>query len=123
MNAAAVKSWQDTEIESDLFSPESPNSLQQAGLSESLVEQLLLKNLYFRPEVTGRELSKALGLRFSVIEPVLQVLRLARLLETKRSSSMGTVSASFALSESGRTRAKEYLEGNQLVGPAPVPLE
>ena len=123
MNAAAVKPWQNTEIESNHFSPESPNSLQQAGLSESLVEQLLLKNLYFRPEVTGRELSKALGLRFSVIEPVLQVLRQARLLETKRSSSIGTISASFALSESGRTRAKEYLEGNQLVGPAPVPLD
>ena len=122
MQAAAVQSWQDAEIESDVFVPDSPHSLDQAGLSDALVEQLLLKNLYFRPEATGRELSKALGLRFSVIESVVQVLRRARLLETKRSSSIGLVSSTFALSEVGRARAKEYLETNQLVGPAPVPL-
>ena len=53
----------------------------------------------------------------------MQVLRKARLLETKHSSTIGTVSSSFALSELGRVRDKEYLDNNQLIGPAPVPLE
>ena len=123
MDATAVSLGRSAEIETGYFVPESPQSLEQAALSASLVEQLLLKSLYFRPEATGRELAKGLGLRFSVIEPVLHVLKQIRLLETKRSSNIGTVSASFALSETGRTRAKEYLEGNQLVGPAPVSLD
>jgi predicted ATPase with chaperone activity len=104
------------------FIPAPPNSLEEAGISEGLVEQLVLKNLYFRGEVSGRDLSKVIGLRFSVIEPVLEFLKRARLVEVKRSSSIGSISSLFQLSEAGRARAKEYLENNQFLGPAPVPL-
>ena len=123
MDTATAKAWQAPEVQTGPFLPATPHSLEEAGLSSSLVEQLLLKNLYFRPEATGRELAQALGLRFSVIEPIVLLLKKVRHIEIKRSSSIGTVSASFALSEAGRARAKEYLETNQLVGPAPVPLD
>jgi predicted ATPase with chaperone activity len=112
------------EYETDeLFTPRAPNSLEEAGLSESLIEQLVLKNLYFRGELSGRDLARVLGLRFSVIEPVLEFLKRGRLLEVKRSSGIGSVSAVFAASDVGRERAKEYLESNQFLGPAPVPLK
>lgn len=104
------------------FVPVPPVSLEDAGVTEGLVEQLILKNLYFRGEVSGRDLSKVIGLRFSVIEPVLDFLKRARLVEVKRSSSIGSISSLFTLSEAGRDRAKEYLENNQFLGPAPVPL-
>jgi len=97
--------------------------LEEAGLSEGLIEQLVLKNLYFRGEIVGRDLGKALGLNFSTIEPVIDFLKRSRLVKVKRSSGIGTVSSSLGLSDQGRTRAKEYLETNQLVGPAPVPLD
>lgn len=105
------------------FTPRAPNSIEEAGLSATLIEQLVLKNLYFRGEVSGRDLSRFLGLRFSVIEPVLEFLKRGRLVEVKRSSGIGTVSAVFAVSDVGRARAKEYLESNQFLGPAPVPLK
>jgi predicted ATPase with chaperone activity len=105
------------------FTPRPPNSIEEAGLSATLIEQLVLKNLYFRGEVSGRDLARVLGLRFSVIEPVLEFLKRGRLVEVKRSSGIGTVSAVFAVSDVGRERAKEYLESNQFLGPAPVPLK
>ncbi len=105
------------------FVPSPPRSLEEAGVSASLVEQLILKNLYFRGDVTGRDLGKLLGLQFSVIEPVLDFLKQARLVEVKKSAGFGTVSAVFACSDSGRVRAKEYLDDNRFLGPAPVPLK
>src|ERR1700691_297630 len=48
------------------FIPPAPLDLEQADLTESLVEELILKNIYTRGQIVGRELSNALGLRFSV---------------------------------------------------------
>ena len=36
------------------FRPEPSLSLEEAGVTESMVEKLVLKNLYFRGEVSGR---------------------------------------------------------------------
>ena len=83
---------------------------------------MVLKILYFRGEVGGRELANLIGFSFSLIEPSLGFLKHERLIETKRSSAFGSVSAVFATTEEGRKRAKEFLESNQLLGPAPVPL-
>lgn len=113
----------ETRVEFESFVPRPPRSLEEAGVAASLVEQLVLKNLYFRGEVTGRQLSRLLGLQYSVIEPVMDFLKQARLVEVKRASGFGSVSASFACSETGRLRAKEYLEDNRFLGPAPVPLK
>ena len=104
------------------FVPKPPQTLEEAGVSASLVEQLILKNLYFRGEVVGRELARLLGLSFSLIEPVIEFLKHSRLVEVKRSAGFGAVSAIFACSDAGRARAKEYLSHNQFLGPAPVPL-
>ncbi len=104
------------------FMPLPAVSLEEAGVSESLVEQLILKNLHYRGEISGRDLAKTVGLQFSVIEPVIEFLKQERLVETKRATGFGTVSSVFAVSDTGRVRAKEYLENNQFLGPAPVPL-
>ncbi|MCB9385509.1 MAG: ATP-binding protein, partial [Bryobacterales bacterium] len=104
------------------FVPTPPKSLEEAGVPPSLVEQLILKNLYFRGEASGRELARFLGLQYSVIESVVEFLKTNRLIEAKRSSGFGSISTSFACSDNGRMRAKEYLEDNRFLGPAPVPL-
>ena len=112
-----------TEAQTESFTPAPVASLHEAGVTSSLAEQLVLKNLYFRGEVGGRELARVLGFQFSVIETVVDELKRQRLIEAKRSAGFGNVSSQFALSEEGRARAKEYLETNQFLGPAPVPLK
>ena len=111
------------EFAADQYVPVPPKTLEQAGVSPSLVEQLILKNLHFRGEVAGRDLAGLLGFQFSVIEPVLMFLKQQRLVEVKSSSGFGNVSSSFAVTDGGRVRAKEYLENNQFLGPAPVQLK
>ena len=112
----------DVQSSTPRFVPKPVTSLEEAGVSASLAEQLLLKNLYFRGELSGREMARLLGMRFSVIEPVLDFLKRGRLVEVKRSTGFGNISSVFAASETGRARAKEYLNNNQFLGPAPVPL-
>jgi hypothetical protein len=103
--------------------PPVPDSLEEAGLSSSVVDQILTKTLYFRGELIGRELARSVGLSFSLIEELLENAKRSQLVQMKRSVGMGNVSGYFSLTEAGRSRAREFLEVNQYVGPAPVPMQ
>ncbi len=102
--------------------PPVPETIAESGLPESMVEQLILKTLYYRSETLGRDLAKSLGLMFSVIESSVEFLKRQHLIQVKRSLGMGAITAVYALTETGRQHAREYLESNQYAGKAPVPL-
>ncbi len=106
-----------------LLPPPEPESVEQTGLAETTIEHLILKILYFRGELYGQDLSNAIGLKFSVIQDIVETLKLQHQVVVKRSLGMGNVGAVLALAEAGRARAREYLEANQYSGPAPVPLD
>jgi len=103
--------------------PREPESIEDTGLGETTVEQLILKILYFRGELYGQDLSNAIGLKFSVIAEIVESLKLTHQIVVKRSMGMGSVGSLLALSEAGRARAREHLEANQYAGVAPVPAE
>ena len=102
--------------------PAEPKSIEETGLPESLFEQLILKFLYFRGEMYSKDLADALGVKFSVIEELVEALKLRHIIHVKRSLSVGNIGALLALTEAGRGRARECLEDNQYFGPAPVPM-
>ena len=102
--------------------PPQPESLEDTGISVALVEQLILKFLYFRGEVIGRELAGLLGLQYSLIDDLLETLKRQHNIGIKKSLGMGNSSGIFALTEAGRNLAREYLANNQYAGTAPVPL-
>ena len=87
-----------------------------------MVEQLILKYLYFRGDLLGRELAALLGVQFSLIDDLLETFKRQHLVGVKKSLGMGNMSGIFALTESGRSITREYLENNQYAGPVPVPL-
>ena len=103
--------------------PREPESIEQTGLPETTIEHLILKILYFRGELYGQDLSNAIGLKFSVIQEVVESLKLTHQIIVKRSMGMGSVGSLLALTEAGRSRAREHLEANQYAGVAPVPVE
>src|SRR3954471_4426517 len=105
------------------IAPPEPESLEQTGLAESTLEQLIVKILYFRGDLYGQDLSTAIGLKFSVIQEIVENLKLRHHLQVKKSLGVGSVAAQFSLTDTGRARAREHLEANQYSGPAPVPLE
>ena len=109
-------------IETQGFTPAVPASIEDVGISSSAIEQLILKHLYFRGEMLGRELAVQLGLPFSLIDPLLEDLKRQHHVGVKKSMGMGNASGIFALTESGRNLTREVLENNQYAGPVPVPL-
>ncbi len=107
----------------ELIAPREPETLEEAGLPASTVEQLIFKTLYYRGDLYGQELSTAIGLKFSVIEGLVEQFKLSHHIQTKRSLGMGSVASVLSLTEAGRARARDHIETNQYYGPAPVPME
>ena len=105
-----------------LAHPVAPLTLAEAGLSLDLVLQLALKTLYLSGDLIGTELARRLGLRFPVIEPALDELRSARHIEVASGSMLGPSSYEYRILDAGRARAMLFLQQNQYVGVAPVPL-
>ena len=107
----------------EAFFPAAPMTLDEAGLASSTVEQLILKDLYFRGDLSGRDIAAGVGFQFSVVEPLLENFKRQHLIDVKRSLGLGSISAYFTLSEAGRKVTQEALTVNQYTGRAPVPLE
>jgi DNA-binding MarR family transcriptional regulator len=122
--ALNAKSGTDTKSEGNraAFAPRVPETLEDTGLAPSLVQQLILKKMYSKGDMLGRELSEALGLKFSLIEGVIDFFKQQRFIEAKRSLGMGNSTVMFALTDTGRNQAREYMDANQYSGLAPVPL-
>lgn len=102
--------------------PPAPETMEETGLAASVVQQLILKMLYSRGDMLGRDLSEALGLTFSLIEESIEFFKHQHYIQAKKSLGMGNSTAVFALTETGRNFARECMEANQYAGPAPVPL-
>ena len=104
------------------FSPLAPRTLDETGLSAGLIEQLLLKILYTRAETVASDLSRAVGLNFTVFEEILESLKHQHYIQVKRSSGLGPISEVLSVTQAGARIARDYLEHNRYVGPAPVPV-
>ena len=103
--------------------PPAPVTLDEAGLNLDLIVQLVLKTLHFGGELDGNELAKRLGLNFPVIEPAVETLKKQHQCAIAGGGAIGSVSYRYRITDAGRTRAALFLENNQYVGIAPVPLE
>jgi len=99
-----------------------PTSVEETGLSESLLEGLILKTLYFGGELYGKDLADHMGLRFSVIDPLLERLKLQHDVQVKRSLGMGNVSALLFLTQAGGEHALQHADNNRYWGRVPVPV-
>jgi predicted ATPase with chaperone activity len=103
--------------------PAAPDSLQEAGLTLSFLNDLLIKTLYVRGSMLGLELARFMCLPFKVIEESLRFLKDEKCVEVAGGDLIGRVSYRFNLTEIGRERAQEATKQCAYVGPAPVPLE
>jgi hypothetical protein len=103
--------------------PAAPTTYDEAGLTLDLLIQLTLKTLHFAGELNGGELSRRLGVNFSVIDPALEALKSQRQIEIGGGSMVGRASYRYRITDAGRQRAALFLESNHYVGIAPVPFE
>lgn len=105
------------------FEPPPLETLSDTGIPGAVVEQLLLKFLYFTGDLIGSEICRQMGLKFSLIQEIVEGLKSQQLIQVKGSLGYGPVSARLSLTEAGRRVTRDYLENNQYVGPVPVPNE
>jgi hypothetical protein len=102
--------------------PRAPSTIEDTGISVDQLTQLLVKSLY-TGEATGVAVADRLRLPYAMLEALVERVRAERLIEVRGASGSGTAGYRYALTDLGRDRARQYLDANQYVGPAPVPLE
>ena len=103
--------------------PVAPESLKEAGLSMGFLCEMLLRTVYTRGTMIGRDLAQYLCLPFKVIREPLRFLKDEKCIQVDGGDLVGEVSYKFSLTDLGRKRAQEATELCAYVGPAPVPLE
>src|SRR3954471_13411056 len=96
--------------------------LQGTGLAADTVSSIIVKALH-SGETSGMGLADRVCLPYSILEPLLEKLRLEALIEVKSATGTGTAGYRYALTDAGRNRSLRYFEANGYVGPAPVPLD
>lgn len=103
--------------------PLAPQALDETGLTSAFLADLVLKTLYQKGQTTAGDLSQTLCLPLPrILEPVLDFLKQEHLVEVKGGSGVTSSTYVYNVAEKGAARAKEAIERNGYVGPAPVPL-
>jgi hypothetical protein len=103
--------------------PALPQTVEDTGLSNEFIIDLILKVLYTQGARTGRQLVDTICLPFPFVDEQLLPLQHRRLVEVRGASGLSREGYIFDLTGEGRARAKDAIESSQYVGPAPVPLE
>jgi len=101
--------------------PPVPTTIQETGLRADQIEHLLIKTLY-GGEASGLTIAERMRLPYTILEALVERVRAERLVEVRGATGSGSAGYRYALTDAGRERARQYLEVNQWIGPAPVPL-
>jgi hypothetical protein len=112
-----------TPIEATTFWPEPPETLAATGLVGPLVEDHLVRLVYFSQHATGSELASMCGVPYVAIQPIVRDLVREHLLEIAGQKSLVEAGYRYALAPKGRERAEEALRRTWYRGPLPVPLD
>ena len=101
--------------------PSAPSTLEETGLPFDRALQLLVKTLY-GAEATGVAIAERMRLPFGILQPLIEHARAEHLIEVRGASTSNAAQYRYALTDLGHERARQFLEINHYVGPAPVPL-
>ncbi len=102
------------------FAPARPATIEETGLGEEFIEQLICKYLAVFGTNKGRSIADHLCLPYNIIEPMLGTLRTNQIVVHAGSAPFNDYY--YSLTTQGRTRAMSFMEACGYVGPAPVPL-
>jgi predicted ATPase with chaperone activity len=105
----------------DSFQPQEPATLKDTGISEALVEDLILKFLSGVGSESGRTISDNLCLPMAILEDRFVALRQRQEIAPSAAAMLGD--HVYRLTDAGRDRALRAMRECAYVGPTPVPLE
>lgn len=102
------------------FVPVEPASLDEAGLTESAVESLVLKYLLARGDASGRAVADQLKLPFVLLDELLRRMKFDQLLAHRGAAPMNDFV--YQLTDLGRERGRRFSQHCTYFGAAPVSL-
>ena len=105
----------------DSFHPQEPATIKDTGLSDSLVEDLILKFLTGIGSESGRAIADNVCLPMAILEDRFNAMRHRQEIAPAGSAMLGD--HIYRLTDTGRERAHRALRECAYVGPAPVPLD
>src|SRR5258706_7139490 len=104
----------------EAFFPREPATLEEAGLTPTDVEALVVKHLLITGVATGRKIAEQVKLPFGITQELLRGLKQQLLVNYKGQASMGDFE--HELTAEGEKRARWYVDRCTYCGAAPVPL-
>ncbi len=104
------------------YLPVPPRSVEESGLPFLFLVELLTKVLFLRGQLQLTDLCHHVKLPVSIVEGVLDFMRAEKLCEVVRGASASS-QPEFALTETGRQRAADFMRKSQYTGVAPVSLK
>jgi predicted ATPase with chaperone activity len=106
------------------WEPPTIKSIEDTGLNHGFLEDLALKLMYFRGQLTGHEIADLMHLPFAtVVSPLMDYLKREQMCEVKGSGGLGAATYMYTITNKGAGRAREQLERTTYVGAAPVPWD
>ncbi len=100
--------------------PLEPLSLNESGLHETLIEELIVRYLFNRGEAVGRNIADQVKMPFRLIEPILTRLKSQQLIAYASASTVNDYN--YVMTDAGRDRARRYIQKTTYFGSAPVRL-
>jgi DNA polymerase III delta prime subunit len=107
-------------LNEDAFWPFEPKTFEECGVSELVLESLILQTFLSVGTTTGRGMTDKVRLPFRIVEQQLAQLRVRQLIVHARPAPLNDFY--YSLTENGQKRALSLQKSTSYTGPAPVPL-
>src|SRR4051794_30758455 len=110
-------------IDESKFWPKPPETFEELGLIVPVVEDHLIRLLYFKQQATGSELAAGCGVPYVAVQDLIHGLARDHIIEVAGQQSLVQAGYRYSLAPKGRDRADEALRRTWYRGPLPVPLD
>ncbi|QRK06779.1 ATPase [Archangium violaceum] len=107
------------------FWPPQPRTLADTGLTATMVEELVLKAIFFAGEMRGMDIANRLKLPSAIIDEVVEGLRRQKYIDIRGGggSGVGKSTMIYQLTTFATDVLRQILDRNRYNGPAPVSLQ
>jgi energy-coupling factor transporter ATP-binding protein EcfA2 len=105
------------------FLPAEPQTIAETGLNRTFLSEHLLRLLYNKGRMTGRELADFMCLYYRIVDELLQDLRKVEQIDIIGQRGFGDSNFEYALTPRGMEAAQQAMRKVQYVGPTPVPID
>jgi len=113
----------DRPVDGANFWPEPPQTVEEIGLVVPMIEDHMIRLLYFRQQASGADIAAGCGVPYVAIQGLMHGLVRDHLIEIVGQKSLTESGYHYMLAPKGRERAEEALRRTWYRGPLPVPVD